>query len=313
MWAGHWTEQLTGRQRQSVSSFLTSCVWFHSSSALQFIPDRNTGLFTTSLHLFYSFYYFFRLWIYISNTNMWWRFISGNNWSLVECGFITPRHQSSELLPTWWRIGCNNEVSHWELSSRTTHLCWVKCRGLIPIRIHLLLFPVLVGPRELRTSEKLLLPQHQWKEFRSSAETHNTEFLSGYETTQFKTEVFIWVTSANETVSEKMNSFCSGGCEEDVFNRREPSLSLNQPSDVKGQNIFILFYFVYMWRTLPPSQLQTVLWVLIFLWEQLVYSHGYFCVNIVNINILSLNFLSRTESVHSYSEKCVSQEKFCFL
>ena len=31
-------------------------------------------------------------------------------------------------------------------------------------------------------------------------------------------------------------------------------------TDLKGRHGFILFYFVYMWRTLPPSQLQTVQW-----------------------------------------------------
>ena len=35
---------------------------------------------------------------------------------------------------------------------------------------------------------------------------------------------------------------------------------------------FILFYFVYMWRTLPPFKPQTVLSVLSFDWEELVYS-----------------------------------------
>ena len=39
---------------------------------------------------------------------------------------------------------------------------------------------------------------------------------------------------------------------------------------LKGQHSLILCYFVYMWRTLPPFQLLTVLRDLIFLWEQLV-------------------------------------------
>ena len=31
---------------------------------------------------------------------------------------------------------------------------------------------------------------------------------------------------------------------------------LNKQTDLKGQHNVILFYFVYMWRTLPPFQLQ---------------------------------------------------------
>ena len=54
----------------------------------------------------------------------------------------------------------------------------------------------------------------------------------------------------------------------------------------------MLFYFVYMWLTLPPFQLQAVVWELIFLWEQLVYSvmkkiytflsSYFYLINIVN-------------------------------
>lgn len=52
-------------------------------------------------------------------------------------------------------------------------------------------------------------------------------------------------------------------------------------------------------------QLQTVFSDLLVLWEQLVYSlmgkNRYFCVNIVNINILSLTSLSRTPQWASHS------------
>ena len=41
-------------------------------------------------------------------------------------------------------------------------------------------------------------------------------------------------------------------------------------TDLKGRHDFILLYFVYMWRTLPPFQLQTM--DLTFLWEQIVHS-----------------------------------------
>ena len=58
----------------------------------------------------------------------------------------------------------------------------------------------------------------------------------------------------------------------------------------------MLFYFVYMWRTLPPVELLTVFWDIIFLWEQFFYSlmeqSLYYYLNAVNIRILSLNFLS---------------------
>ena len=47
---------------------------------------------------------------------------------------------------------------------------------------------------------------------------------------------------------------------------------LNKQTDLKAQHNLTLIYFVYMWRTLPPFQLPTVFWDLVFLWEQLVYS-----------------------------------------
>ena len=37
-------------------------------------------------------------------------------------------------------------------------------------------------------------------------------------------------------------------------------LWLNKRADLKGQHNVILFCFVYLWRTLPPFQLQTVFW-----------------------------------------------------
>ena len=82
--------------------------------------------------------------------------------------------------------------------------------------------------------------------------------------------------------------------------------TLNKQNDLKGQHSFILLQFVYMWRTLPPFQLQTVssFGELIFLWEQLVYSvieknienTSEFLLLIskyVNIKVLSLNFFSK--------------------
>ena len=42
---------------------------------------------------------------------------------------------------------------------------------------------------------------------------------------------------------------------------RFPSVSwLNKQTELKEKHIFILFYLVFMWRTLPPSQFQTLFW-----------------------------------------------------
>ena len=42
---------------------------------------------------------------------------------------------------------------------------------------------------------------------------------------------------------------------------RFPSVSwLNKQTELKEKLIFILFYLVFMWRTLPPSQFQTLFW-----------------------------------------------------
>ena len=60
---------------------------------------------------------------------------------------------------------------------------------------------------------------------------------------------------------------------EKQFNQKRKSLNkphklfvfMTKQTDLKGQHNITLFYFVYMWRTLPPFQLQTVFWDLIFL------------------------------------------------
>lgn len=57
---------------------------------------------------------------------------------------------------------------------------------------------------------------------------------------------------------------------------------------------FILFGFVDMWWTLPPFHLQTVLWDLIVLREQLVYSLMECYCNITSLVFLLLNFFSKT-------------------
>ena len=74
---------------------------------------------------------------------------------------------------------------------------------------------------------------------------------------------------------------------------------LNKQTGLKGQHNFTLFYFVYMWRTLPPLWLQCSA-NLILPQEQLVCwkcdiicgSLCYYLINIINITFLSLNFLS---------------------
>ena len=47
--------------------------------------------------------------------------------------------------------------------------------------------------------------------------------------------------------------------------RGRSSLTDFLETDLKGQHTFRLFYFVYMWRTLPPLQLHAVVWDLILL------------------------------------------------
>ena len=61
------------------------------------------------------------------------------------------------------------------------------------------------------------------------------------------------------------------------------------------------FFFVYMWRTLPPFQRQTVRWDLIFLWEQLVYSV------IGEINISEFALLHRWYCKYMYKKKIFSK------
>ena len=39
-----------------------------------------------------------------------------------------------------------------------------------------------------------------------------------------------------------------------------PNKQMSKQTDLEGQESFKLFYFVYMWRTLPPVKLQTVFW-----------------------------------------------------
>ena len=71
---------------------------------------------------------------------------------------------------------------------------------------------------------------------------------------------------------------------------------LNKQTDLKGQHNFILFYFVICAD--PATFLASG--DLVFLWEQRVYSVietinvlslYYYLINIVNIEILSLNFI----------------------
>ena len=38
---------------------------------------------------------------------------------------------------------------------------------------------------------------------------------------------------------------------------------LNKQTDLKVRHNFVLFYFVYLWQTLPPFQLQTVIVLLL--------------------------------------------------
>ena len=58
----------------------------------------------------------------------------------------------------------------------------------------------------------------------------------------------------------------------------------------------MLFYFVYMWRTLPPFQLRTVFWGPCFpLRTASLFTYGtwalFYCfTDIVNVQILSLKF-----------------------
>ena len=57
----------------------------------------------------------------------------------------------------------------------------------------------------------------------------------------------------------------------------------------------ILFYFVYMWRTLPPFWLQIVFWGPYFLWEKLVYSLMEILIFLsLYYHLMCLNFFFKT-------------------
>lgn len=78
-----------------------------------------------------------------------------------------------------------------------------------------------------------------------------------------------------------------------VHIRRERSAWLNKQTE----HNFILFHFVFMWRTLPPPSFKQCSGSCLPLRTAGLLTDGknrYFCVNIVNINILSLTSLSRT-------------------
>ena len=75
---------------------------------------------------------------------------------------------------------------------------------------------------------------------------------------------------------------------------------LNKQTDLKGQHCFILFYFVHMWRTLPPFLASNrVLGPYFPSRTSCLFNYGkplffWICIitSLVNIQILSMNFFS---------------------